>query len=60
MFEQLRNLGYYPIRLRQRNYDWIRRLANVYPLWMTLCCGPHLLPVKLRDKVISLLQAKRS
>ena len=60
MIEQLRNLGYYPIRLRQRTYDWIRRLANVYPLWMTLCCGYHLLPVKLRDKVISLLRVKRS
>ena len=60
MIGQLRRSGYYPIRLRLRTYDWIRRLANIYPLWMALCCGYHLLPGKLRDKVISLLQAKRS
>lgn len=51
MIDQLRRLGYYPIRRQIGKYDWIRRIANVYPLWMTLCCIFHLLPLGVRTKI---------
>ena len=55
MINQLRCLGYYPINRKIDKYDWIRRIMNVYPLWMTLCCCYHLMPFKLRNRVGGLL-----
>ena len=55
MINQLRCLGYYPINRKIDQYDWIRRIMNVYPLWMTLCCCYHLMPFKLRNRVGGLL-----
>jgi len=56
MIAQLSCLGYYPIRRKIGKYDWIRRIANIYPLWMVLCCCYHLMPYKLRIKAEPLLQ----
>lgn len=55
MMNQLRCLGYYPINRKIDKYDWIRRITNIYPLWMTLCCCYHLMPFKLRNRVGVLL-----
>lgn len=51
MIDQLRCLGYYPIRRKIGKYDWIRRIANIYPLWMALCCLFHILPVRIRARI---------
>lgn len=51
MITQLRNLGYYPIRRKIDKYDWIRRIANIYPLWMALCCVFHILPLGVRARI---------
>ena len=56
MVRRLRDLGYYPILLRLSGFDWIRRVANVYPLWMALCAVYHLMPGKLRDKAVRALE----
>ena len=56
MIGQLRRLGYYPIRREIGKFDWIRRIANIYPLWMAMCCFYHLIPYKLSNRVISLLK----
>ena len=59
MIGLLSELGYYPIRRKIGKYDWIRGIANIYPLWMTLCCCYHLMPYKLRIRVESRLQRIR-
>lgn len=59
MIDQLRDLGYYPVRRKIGKYDRIRRIANIYPLWMTLCCCYHWMPYKLRIRVESRLQRIR-
>lgn len=56
MIAELRHLGYYPIRRKIDKYDWIRRIMNIYPLWMTMCCSYRLLPYKLSNGVVSLLK----
>lgn len=56
MIAQLSCLGYYPIRRKIGKYDWIRRIANIYPLWMAMCCFYHLLPYKLSNRVVALLK----
>ncbi len=56
MIDQLRQLEYYPIRRKIGKHDWIRRIANVYPLWMAMCCFYHLLPYKFSNGVISFLK----
>ena len=56
MIAQLSCLGYYPIRRKIDKNDWIRRVANVYYLWMVLCCCFHLMPYKLRIKAETLLR----
>lgn len=55
MINQLSYLEYYPIRNKIGKYDWIRLIANVYHLWMALCCCYYLMPYKLRNRVVSLL-----
>ena len=55
MIGQLRCMGYHPIRRKIDKYDWIRRISNIYPLWMTLCYCYHLVPFKFRNRVESLL-----
>lgn len=55
LIEQLRHLGYYPIRCKIKKYDRIRRIANSYPLWMALCCCYHTVPYTLRKRVEYLL-----
>jgi hypothetical protein len=55
MMNQLRCLGYYPINRKIDQYDWIRRITSIYPLWMTLCYCYHLMPFKLRNRVGGLL-----
>ena len=55
MINQLSSLGYYPICRKIGKYDWIRRITNMYPLWMTLCYCYHLMPFKLRNRVGGLL-----
>ena len=52
MLDQLRSLGYYPIRRKLAKYDWIRSVMNVYPLWMGLCCCYHILPRKVRERLV--------
>lgn len=52
MIDQLSNLGYYPIRHKIDRYDWIRRIANIYPLWMALCCCYHVIPRGIGEKLI--------
>lgn len=59
MTNQLRCLGYYPIHRKINKYDWIRRIANVYPIWMALCYFFHLMPYKYRNRVVSLLKIIR-
>lgn len=56
MIAELRRLGYYPIRRKIGKYDWIRRIMNIYPIWMAMCCCYHLLPYKLSNRIISLLK----
>ena len=56
MVRKLRDLGYYPISLRLSGFDWIRQVANVYPLWMALCIVYHLMPGKLRVKAVRMLE----
>jgi len=51
MIGQLRRSGYYPIRRKIGKYDWIRRIANIYPLWMFFCCCYHILPLKVRARL---------
>lgn len=51
MIDQLRCLAYYPIRRKIGKYDWIRRIANIYPLWMALCCLFHILPMGVRARI---------
>lgn len=51
MIDRLRSLGYYPIGHKIGKYDWIRRIANIYLLWMALCCIFHLLPLGVRAKI---------
>ncbi len=50
MIDELSRLGYYPIRQKIGKYDWIRRIMNSYPLWMTLCCLFHIFPFGVRTK----------
>ena len=52
---QLRQSGYYPIRRKIGKYDWIRRIANIYPLWMAMCCFYHLMPYKHSNRLVSLV-----
>lgn len=52
MIGQLRHLGYYPIRREIGKYDWIRRIMNIYPLWMVLCCCYRHIPQKIGEKLI--------
>lgn len=52
MIDRLRRLGYYPIRRKIGEYDWVRRVANIYPLWMALCCCYHVIPRGIGEKVI--------
>lgn len=56
MICELRRLGYYPIRREIGKYDWIRTIANIYPLWVAMCCFYHLLPNKLGNRVVQLLK----
>ena len=56
MIDQLRRLGYYPIRREIGKYDWIRKIANIYPLWMALCYCYRLMPSKLTNRVVPLFQ----
>ena len=58
MIGYLRRLGYYPIRRKIGKYDRIRTIANIYPLWMAMCCFYHLIPYKLSNRVVSLLLKK--
>lgn len=51
MIAQLSSLGYHPIRRKINKYDWIRRIANIYRLWMALCCVFHILPLGVRAKI---------
>jgi glycosyltransferase involved in cell wall biosynthesis len=50
MIDRLRRLGYYPIRRMKGKNERIRRIANIFPLWMTLCCIFHILPLEVRAK----------
>lgn len=52
MINQLSDLGYYPIRRKIGKYDWARRIANIYPLWMALCCCYHVIPSGIGEKLI--------
>ena len=52
MIERLRRLGYYPIRHIIEKHDWVRRIVNIYPLWMALCCCYHVIPRGIGEKVI--------
>ena len=52
MIDQLSRLGYYPIRRKIGEYDWIRSTANIYPLWMALCCCYHVIPRGIGEKLI--------
>ena len=52
MIERLRSLGVYPIRRKIGRYDWIRKIMNFYPLWMGLCYCYHILPRKVRERLI--------
>lgn len=52
MIDQLRRLGYYPIHRKIGKYDWIRRTANIHPLWMALCCCYHVIPKGIGEKLI--------
>lgn len=56
MIAQLRQLGYYPIRRKIGKYDWIRKIANVYPLWIALCFCYHMIPYKHGIRIVSLLK----
>ena len=58
MIGQLRRLGYYPIRRKIGKYNRIRMIANIYPLWMAMCCFYHLIPYKIRYRVMFLLMKK--
>lgn len=49
--KKLRAMGCYPIKQRLVNYDWLRKLINIYPLWLTLCCLFHIQPLWLRRKI---------
>lgn len=55
MIGQLRRSGYYPIRRKIGKHDWIRRIANIYPLWMALCGCYHLVPRRIGEKLINRL-----
>ena len=59
MIGQLRRLGYYPIRRNIGKYDRVRKIMNIYPIWITLRRCYHLLPPKLTHRAVSLLQALR-
>lgn len=52
MIDRLRRLGYYPICRKIGEYDWVRRIANIYPLWMALCCCYHVIPRGIGEKLI--------
>lgn len=56
MIGELRRLGCYPIRREIGKCDLIRTIANIYPLWMAMCCFYHLLPNKLGNRVVQLLK----
>ena len=58
MIRQLRNLGYYPIRERASSFDWLRRLMNSYPLWMSMCVVYHSLPRAFSEKVVAVLTGR--
>jgi len=49
---RLTDLGYYPITRSIPNYNWLRRIMNHYPLWMGLCYCYHILPQKVRERLI--------
>lgn len=57
MIGQLRRSGYYPIRRKIGKHDWIRKITNIYPLWMTLCSCYHLVPRRIGEKLIHRLSA---
>ena len=48
--KELRILGFYPISIVLLHDDWIRRMMNVYPLWIMLCYCYHLLPICFKRK----------
>ena len=50
--ELLAEVLYYPIRCKFGKYDWVRRIANIYPLWMPLCCCYHVIPRGIGEKLI--------
>ena len=52
MFGQFRRLGCYPVSRKIGKRDWIRRIANIYPLWMALCCCYHVIPRGIGEKLI--------
>ena len=52
MIDRLSLLGYYPIRHKIGNADWVRKTANIYPLWMALCCCYHVIPRGIGEKLI--------
>ena len=57
IIERLRYSGFYPIRRKIGKYDWIRRIMNIYPLWMSLCYFYHIIPQGIGEKLIHKLSA---
>ena len=58
--KELRSLGFYPINSVLLHDDWIRRMMNIYPLWIMLCYCYHLLPVCLRERIVKYIKCKTS
>lgn len=56
MINQLRRLGYYPIRHNINKNEWIQWIANIYPIWMALCYFYHLMPYKFRNWVVKIIR----
>lgn len=52
MIDRLSDLGCYPIRRKAGRHDWVRKTANIYPLWMALCCCYHVIPRGIGEKLI--------
>ena len=50
-------MGFYPIKCKNFNYDWLRLMMNCYPFWMTLCCCFHILPSFARRNLSLLIKS---
>lgn len=48
----LKNKEFYPIKNNKGKYGWLINIMNIYPLWILACAMFHILPQKIRFRIL--------